>query len=102
MKAQARGGLQDNRGTNQPPRAHEERTHASNDAIGEAEIRRPFPRPIENEQLLLEEHRFGDHRPGAAGTGEAGDCRQQMEDEDGEVAHATILPRRQRAEMLTI
>src|SRR5262245_51624216 len=49
----------------------EERTHASHDAISEAEIRRSFPRPIENEQLLLEEHRFGDHRPGAGGTGQS-------------------------------
>jgi hypothetical protein len=57
MKAQERGGLQDDRGTDQPIRAHDECTHASNDAGREAEIRRPFPGPIEDQQLLLEEHR---------------------------------------------
>jgi len=91
-----------NRGLDQPPRAHEGRTHAGDNTIGKAEIRRPFPRPIEDEQLLLEEHRFGNHRTGAARTSKAGDCRQQMEDEDGQVAHVTILPRRQRAEILMI
>ena len=38
----------------------------------------------------------------SAHDGQAGDCRQQMRDEDGEVAHATILPTRQRAEILMI
>src|SRR5499427_3734777 len=38
MKAQERGRLQDNRGTDQPARAHDERTHASNDAVRDAEI----------------------------------------------------------------
>jgi hypothetical protein len=99
MKAQERGGLQDNRGTDQPTRAHEERTQASDDAIDNAEIWRPFPRPIEDEQLLLEEHGFGDHGPGAAGTGQSGDCREQVENEDGQVTHATILPRLHGAEI---
>src|SRR5262249_45210979 len=67
MKAQERGRLHGNRGTNQPVRAHEERTHASHDAIAETEIRRSFPRPIENEQLLFEEHRFDDHRTAPPG-----------------------------------
>jgi len=52
--------------------------------------------------VLLEKHGFRDHRTGAAGTGEAGDCRQQMENEDGQVTHATILPRQHRAEFLMI
>jgi hypothetical protein len=41
MKAQERGGLHDNRGTDEPTRAHEERTHASDDAVHDAEIRCP-------------------------------------------------------------
>ena len=55
-----RGGLQDNRGTDQPARVDEERTHPSDDAIRDAETRCPFPNPIEDQQLLLEEHGFGD------------------------------------------
>jgi hypothetical protein len=41
--------------------------------------------PIEDQQLLLEEHRFGDQRTGAAGTRKSDDCRQQMKNEDGQV-----------------
>ena len=51
---------------------------------------------------LLEEHRFGDYGTGAAGTGKSGDCRQQMENEDGQVAHAIILPRPNSATMFMI
>jgi hypothetical protein len=61
-----------------------------------------FPGSIEDQQLLLEEHGFGNHRTGATGTGKAGACRQQMENEGGQVAHATILPRRQSATMPVI
>jgi hypothetical protein len=43
--------------------------------------------------LLLDEHGFGHHGPGAAGTGEPGDRRQQMQKKDGQIAA--------RAEMLT-
>jgi hypothetical protein len=74
----------------------------SDDAVQDAEIRCPFWGPIEDQQLLLEEHGFGDHRTGTTRTGKSGNCRQQMQDEDGEVAHATILPRWQRAEVLMI
>ena len=58
--------------------------------------------PIEDRQLWPEAHGLGDHRTGAAGTGESGECRQQMENEDRQVAHETILRRRQRTEMLMI
>jgi hypothetical protein len=98
MKAQERGGLQDNCGTDQPALAHEECTHANDDGIREAEIRCPLPGPIEDQQLL-EEHGFGDHRTGAAGTGKSGDYREQVENEDGQVTHATILSRQHRAEI---
>jgi hypothetical protein len=39
MEAQQRGGFQNDRGTNQPARAYEERTDADDQAISEAEIR---------------------------------------------------------------
>jgi hypothetical protein len=102
MKTEERGGLQDNRGTDQPARAHEEHVHAGNDAIREAEIRCTLPGPIQDQELLFEEHGFGDHRTGAAGTGKSGECRQQMENENGQIAHTTILPRGQNTEMLMI
>jgi len=79
-----------------------ERTDASDHAIAEAEIRCPFESPIENQQLLLEEDGFGDPRTSAAGTSKTGDCRQQMEEDEGQVAHPTILPRPQRVVVLMI
>ena len=51
---------------------------------------------------MLDEHGFGHHGTRAAGTGESGDGRQQMQKQDGQIAHRTILPRSRHAqEMLT-
>jgi len=88
MEAQERGGFQNDRGTDQSARAHEERTHAGDHAINEEEMGCTAPGTIEDEQLLLDEHRFGDHGTRTAGTGESGNRRQQMEKQDGQVAHA--------------
>ena len=92
MKAQQRRRLEDDRGTDQPARAHEERTQAGDNPIGGAEIGRPFSRTIEDQQLVLDEHRFGHDGTHAAGPGEPGECRQQMLKQDGQIAHRTILP----------
>jgi len=88
MEAQERGGFQNDRGTGQPTRAHEERTHAGDHAFSEVEMGCTAPGTIEDEQLLLDKHRFGDHGTRTAGTGELGDRRQQMKKQDGQVAHA--------------
>ena len=90
MEAQQRGGPQDDRRTDQPPRADEEPTHSGDDPIREAKIACTFSRTIEDQQLLLDEHRFGDDGT-RAGTSESGDCRQQMNEEDGQVAHGAIV-----------
>ena len=67
--------FEDDRGTDQPAPAHEERTQAGDDAIRGTEVGRPFPRPIEDQQLVLDEYGFRHHGTGAAGTREPGDCR---------------------------
>jgi hypothetical protein len=41
---------------------------------------------------VLDEHRFGHHGTGAAGTGEPGDGCQQVQKKNGQIAHSTILP----------
>ena len=84
--------------TDQPARAHEQRTHAGDHAISEAEVGGTSPGAIENQQLLLDEHGFGHHGTRAAGTGEPGDGRQQMEKQDGQVAHGTISNNLARAQ----
>ena len=50
---------------------------------------------IEDQQLVLDEHGLGHHGTGAAGTGEPGDGRQQMQKQDGHIAHGTILEDRE-------
>jgi hypothetical protein len=37
--------------------------------------------------LVLDENGLGHHGSGAAGSGEPGDRRQQMEKQDGQIAH---------------
>ena len=67
MESQNRRWSQDDRRAEHAGRAHEQRTHAGQDPIRWAEIRRPVSRAIENEQLLLDQKRFGDDRPQTAG-----------------------------------
>jgi hypothetical protein len=38
---------------------------------------------------MLDEHGFGDHRTRAARPCESGDCRQEVQNEDGQVADGT-------------
>ncbi len=88
MKGQQRRRFEDDRRTDQPARAHEDRTQAGDHAIRGTEIGRSFSRTIEDQQLVLDEHGFGHHGTGAAGTGEPGDGRQQMQKQDGQIAHS--------------
>jgi hypothetical protein len=41
---------------------------------------------IEDQQLLLHEHRFCDDGTRAAATGQSGDSHQQMQKQDGQIA----------------
>jgi hypothetical protein len=63
MEPQESGRFQDDRGTGQPARAHEERTHAGDDAISAAEIGCTFPGTIQDQQLLLDEERIKPGHP---------------------------------------
>jgi hypothetical protein len=50
--------------------------------------------------LVLDEHGFGHHRAGTAGTSESGNGRQQMQKQDGQIAHRRILPRSRHGQRL--
>jgi hypothetical protein len=56
LETHERGGLQDDRGPAQAAGAHEECTHAGDQAIRWPEIGRTVPGPIEDQQLVLDEH----------------------------------------------
>ena len=102
MQVQQRRRFEDNRETDQPARADEERTQTGDHAIRGTEIGRPFSRPIQDQQLVLDEHGFGHHSAGAAGPGEPGNGHQQIQKQDGQIAHRRILPRsRHEQRMLT-
>jgi hypothetical protein len=66
-----------------------ERTHASDDAISEAEIGCTFPGTNEDQQLVLDEHGFGHHGTRRRDRRVGRDRRQEMKERDGHVAHAT-------------
>ena len=70
---------------------HEQCTHAGEDPIRRAEIRRPVPRAIQNEQLLLDQDRFSHDRPQAAGAHQPGQGGDQVHQQDDRVAHRNIL-----------
>jgi hypothetical protein len=59
---------------------------------GRTEIGRPFSRPIQDQQLVLDEHGFGHHSAGTAGPSEPNNGRQQMQKQNGQIAHRLILP----------
>ena len=61
------------------------------DPIRRAEIRRPVPRAIQNEQVLLDQDRFSHDRPQAAGAHQPGQGGDQVHQQDDRVAHRNIL-----------
>jgi hypothetical protein len=93
MQAKERGRFEDNRERiNRPGRmktAHRPATRRSEGRrLGD-----PFSRPIEDQELVLDDHGFGHYRAGAAWTGESGNGVQQMQKQGGQIAHRRILPR---------
>jgi hypothetical protein len=84
---------QADRDTDQPARAHEQRTEAGDYAIAEKEARRTLPGAIEDQQLLLDEYGFGPHSTHAAGPGEPSDGRQHVHQKDGQITHERIVAR---------
>ena len=87
MEAEERGRLQDDRGPHQSARAHEHRADADDHAITNPKARRTRSGAIEDQQLLLEQQRFGHNRTYPACTSEPGDGRRQMKNQDGQIAH---------------
>jgi len=59
--------------------------------ISKAEVGGPSPGAIQNQQLLLDEYGLGHQGTRPAWTGEPGNGRQDVEHQDGQVAHGTML-----------
>src|SRR5262249_17852445 len=80
-----------------PARAHEQRADAGDHAIAKPEARRTRPGVIEDQQLLLEEQRFGHDATHPARTSEPGDGRHEMKNQDAQIAHRTIVNNRAKS-----
>src|SRR5262249_53878986 len=57
-------------------------------AITEPQAWRTLPGPIEDQQLLFDEHGFGHDSTRAAGSGKPNDRHQRMQKKDGQLTHA--------------
>jgi hypothetical protein len=55
--------------------------------IGKAQIGRPVPRTIEDQELLLNQNGLGDHRTEAARPQEPGNRNHDVDEKDDEIAH---------------
>ena len=87
MEAHQRGGFEDDGGTDQPARTDDPRAHPGDHAISEAEVGGTSARAIQNQQLVLDEDGLSHDCTRAARTGEPGDGRQEVEQQDNQVAH---------------
>jgi hypothetical protein len=91
MEVEERRRFQHNCGTDDTRRAHQECAQTSDDPIGWAQIRCPLPGAIEDQELLLDEHRLGDYRTNTAGTCESRKSSDQMKEKDDEIPHLRML-----------
>jgi hypothetical protein len=55
------------------------------------QIRRTFPRAIQDEQLMFEQNGFCDYRADAARSPEPANGNEEMDQKDNGIAHISIL-----------
>src|SRR5262249_47577928 len=84
---QQSGRLDNDGGTKDTCRAHENRAQAGDDPIRGTQIGRTFSPAIDDEQLMSDQHGFGDNGPESTGSRKSGQGDDQMNEYDSEVAH---------------
>jgi hypothetical protein len=94
MKSQQRRWLEDDSNPPEAALTEEERLEAKQEAIKDGEIRGPATRPVDHQELLLQEEALSDDGPGAARTEEPGDKGQEV----SEQYEQTFVGGRRRAE----
>ena len=57
----------------------------------------PLSGAIEDQELLLDEHRLGNYRTNAAGTGDSSNGRDEMDEKDDEIPHLRMLAKLENA-----
>jgi hypothetical protein len=87
MEMQQSGRLQKDGGTNDPCPAHEQGAQAGDDPIG-TQVGRTFAPAMEDEQLMPDQHGFGDNGTESTRPRQSGQGDDQMNEYDSEVAHS--------------
>jgi hypothetical protein len=85
---QQSGSLQNDGGTKDTCRAHEQRAQAGDDPIRGTQVGRTFAPAIEDEQLMPDQHGFGDNGTESARRRQPGQGDDQMNEYDSENAHS--------------
>jgi hypothetical protein len=84
---QQSGGLQNDGGTKDTCRAHEQRTQARDDPIRGTQVGGALAAAIEDEQLMPDQHGFGDNGTESTRPRQPGQGDDQMNEYDSEIAH---------------
>jgi hypothetical protein len=84
---QQSGRLQNDGGTKDTCWAHEQRTQAGDDPIRGTQLGRTLAPAIEDEQLMPDQHGFGDNGTESTRPRQSGQGDDQMNEYDSEIAH---------------
>ena len=82
MEVQDRRRFQHDRRADHAGRTHEERTHTGEDPIRRSEVRRTLTGAIQDQELLLDQERLGDHGASTAGAHQPSQCGDQVNQQD--------------------
>ena len=81
MKAKQGGRLEDDGSAHEPTRAQEQSAEAEEQTVGRAEIGRSSPRPLHDQELLLEQKVLCEHGSGPTTPEESDQPGQQTQDQ---------------------
>ena len=87
VETQQSGRLQNDGGTKDACRAHEQRTQPGDNPIRGAQVGRTLAPAIEDEQLVPDQHRFGDNGTESTGRRQSGKDDDHMNEQDTQIAH---------------
>jgi hypothetical protein len=87
MEAQQRGRLEENGGTSEPAWLNPERAESGDEPISDAEIGCSLTRTVHDQQLMFGQNGFGDDSPETSRLSKANKDSDEMEDENGQLAH---------------
>ena len=82
--------LQNDGGTNDPRRADEQGTQAGDDPIRGTQVGHTLAPAIEDEQLMADQHGFGDNGTESTRPRQSGQGDNQMKEYDSELANSRI------------